>query len=510
MSMTEDDAIETSQARRDAALLLVRRDGVEPIEVWRTRSAGRINGLVWEDTVRSTDMFRPYPMPASVTSPIDIAPPEDLVQGIPTHVKAKKTPVGSRNAKGHWPGSVDMACAYQLFLIGMDPVHTHHRLVIGLYEVEKHTIRGEDVEVHCYHTVIEIIQSPTTFAAYRGSISVEAMRQLREDTHAFTDGFPITTDEVLRARDLFHPITGAWRDEGLMGLARISNKIDANQVRPQAQISLADLHRQLATEPDYAGRVVQANWIEHTTDFHGLPLPYRTTAKERVFVRPKDPYQKPRRPRIKVKPASTVPAIPVDPDARYLAAHIDRRDHDLPDGRFATIPVGDEGIVKAIRGDEAFRKRVSRACLDAGGARWIARGRLWVLPRENAIQAWKTLMRAAAPPNAGPAPLPKPDPTVMTTVKNRQDLYEVVSASGVIVRLLRLPHTNWVLRPDDGRGTPDPAETNRRSAAIIRAVCDRHGVGEWNGARQNMLIRQDPPDLIQRIAKAIADHDDRT
>jgi hypothetical protein len=487
-----------------AELMTVDAGGV-PVSIWRQRTRDRIVGLAWEDTVRSVSIYPEYRMPASITGPVDILPEFDDLQGLPTHVKSMRVPRDSRTRSGHWTGSIDMACSYQLLLHGLDRAHPHHRLVVGLYDYEDYTIDGKETRILCYHTVIEVIQSPTTFAAYRGGVDIEDVRRLREDCSNFTDLVEIPQDVIDAARERFHPITAAWRDSGAMGIARISNKIDKSQIRPQSQISLKSLRLQMEGEPDYRGRQVQPNWQEYTTDFYGLPLPYRTTGKDEVFDRRKDADAKPKVRRRRAKDQPIV--APVDPDARYLAAHLKRRDHDVPGGRFATVPVGDEGIIKAIHGDDAFRKSVSRACIAAGGGRWIERGRLWVLPRENANEAWRTLMRSAATTGRGPVPLPDPDPSVMTRIKN--NLYEVVSLSGIIVRLLRLPRTNWVLRPDDGRGTPDPADTNRRSVAIIEAICDRHHVGEWEAAHQNMLVKQEPPELIQRIARAIADHDDR-
>jgi hypothetical protein len=467
----------------------VRIEGV-PARIWQAASRTRINGLIWEDTVRTTDMYPDRIIPAHVTSPIDIAPHLDLIQGIPTHVKSLKAAEGDVNAKGLPRGSVDMACAYRLFLL--DEVHTHNRLVIGLYDEEMHIIDGKETKVLRYHTVIEIIQSPDTALAYRGGITIEAMRLHREAMSAFVDEFPIDEETIQAAKDRFHPVTRGWRADRTMGLARISNKIDPDQCRPQAQISISDLFEQMATEGDYHGRIVQPNLQVFKDQFHGLPLPFRTTGKDQIFRKPKEPGAKPKKPRRSSKPAPPVK----NPDAKYLNAHIGREDHQVHGGVITVIPHGDERTISAKTQDEQFQRRVWAICKRLGG-RWIEAGKLWVMTYEQAKEAYR---RLKAPP------APRIDPTAMVQVGENPNLFEIRSAGGIPVRALRQPHTNWALRPDDGRGTQDPAASRAASAKVIDAVCRADHDCVWNDHYGNWLVPQDPPEIMGRIATAIRHH----
>lgn len=462
----------------------------EPARIWRSLSATRINGLIWEDTVRTTSLYPEVVIPGHITSPIDIAPHLDIVQGIPTHVKSIKAAEGDVNSKGFPRGSIDMACAYRLFRL--DEIHTHNRMVIGLYDEESHVIDGKTTTVLRYHTVIEIIQSPATALAYRGRITIEEMRIHREAMSAFVDRFPIDEGKIQAAKDRFHPVTRAWRSGGrageAMGLARVSNKIDKEQCRPQAQISISALFEQMATEGDYHGRMTQPNLQVFKDEFHGLPLPFRTTAKDNLFEKRKDPdaEKKPRR--------TSKPAAPVrNPDAKYLNAHINREDHAVHGGSITVIQHGDERTVSAKTTDDAFRRRVDVVCKRLGG-RYVEAGRLWVMTLEQARDVYR---RLKAPPR------PKIDLSMMEQVGDNANLFEIQTATGVPVRALRQTHTNWAILPEAGKGSADPKAARAASAKIINQVCDGRPECIWNYGYGNWMVPQEPPELFAKIAKAI-------
>ena len=481
-----------------------------PVVVWRRLSATRINGLVWEDTVRTTDIFPDTVIPNHPTAPIDIPPEFDLIQGVPTHVKSVRVAEGAKTVEGWFAGSVTLSCALQLFLL--DRRHPHSRLVIGLYDHEQHVIDGVDTKVLCYHTVIEVIQSPTTAARYRGAIGIQEMRVHKAAMHAFASSFPIGQTTIDEAKRRFHPTTREWRRSKRMGIARISNKINEDQCRPQAQVSLAALEKQMRSEPKYDGRIEQDNWIVHTGSFHGLPLPFRTTGKDRVFLKGDPEELAERKPKKPCAAKASGPSVDgkatttTDPDAKYLGRHVGREDVALPGGVVMVVPVDAERTIAVKTGDEPFKRHVSRACKQAGG-RWIEprtlraadgreveRGRMWVLGEDQAEFALRCLR------------LPPPDPSAMESVGGNGNLFVMVTADGIPVRTILQDHSVWAMRPDDGRGTSDPGAARAASAAVIDAVCRLDPRCSWNDRYRNWVVPQDPPTLIHSVAAAIRNH----
>ena len=139
-------------------------------------TANRIPGLVWEDRVRTTNLFRPGSVAAHPTSPTDIAPVDDIQQGLPTHVKSvKRKETTSGRGADH---SIGMACAYQLFRL-----QGHQRLVTGIYEIEPEKVECADGRmrpVYRFTEVVETILSPVTLAAFHGGVSLAEISAIRD------------------------------------------------------------------------------------------------------------------------------------------------------------------------------------------------------------------------------------------------------------------------------------------------------------------------------------------
>lgn len=428
-------------------------------------SPNRIPGLVWEDRVRTTNLFRPGSVAEHPTSPTDIAPTDDIQQGLPTHVKSVKRKETKNGREADH--SIGMACAYQLFRL-----QGHQRLITGIYEIEPEKALCADGKmrpVYRFTEVVETILSPDTLAAFHGGVTLAEISAIRDALLAHDYDW----HDLEEARARFQAMTDAIRPR--MGLARCSNKFNEQNKRIQAAVSLKGLLKQLATEGDYHGRFVQPNVIRHTKDFHGLALPWRTTASERIFARIKDPDAVRRRPPKKRE---------ADPHALYLGAPVSETTMQVEGGAMVIARFPDDmRTIRAESSDDAIRRYVSRACMNAGGT-WIESGRRWLL---NLEQATKVVDAIGIPD------LPHADgDSIMRQVGSNTDLFEITTPDGPM-RAIRLPKSNWAIRPGG----------NAALAARVEAVCKLHRIGEYYEAKENWLIPQEPNDTIERVARAV-------
>lgn len=448
----------------------------------RNADPRRINGLIWEDRVRTTTLFPPYAMPLHPQSPVDMPPEMDLVQGIATQVKAFKARRGARDRQGLLIGAISMACSYNLMrLVG------HVRLVVGIYDVERRVMDGRMTDVMVFHTVVEMMLSPATMHAFHVKpktvgVGIAEMKELRD---AMAD-FEIGPDTKEEAKLKFKPVIKDMRKR--MGIANIHAKIDSEQCRPQTTVGLPALTRQLAVEGDYHGQQVQANYREyHEGDvFHGLALPWRTVAKEKVFLKPRDPDRKRQRRRPRTDIAAGI-AVPTPDDGRI---------HDPTEATTLPTPYGDITIVTHEDGMHTLRAestsprdrhRVSVACHTACGndpGRWIPGQRAWLLDRAQARMVIRDLRRL---PAAG-------KPSIMNNLKKDGSLQQLATKDGP-VNVIRLEKSNYALRPKGGDAV----------AERIHATCRAYAVGSYYLSRVggNWLIPQQPPELIERVARAI-------
>lgn len=450
----------------------------------RNADQKRINGLIWEDRVRTTLLFPPYAMPLHPQSPVDMPPEMDLIQGIATQVKSFKAKRGSRDKQRRLIGTIAMACSYNLLkLIG------HIRLIIGIYDVENRMVDGKMTEVMVFHTVVEMILSPATLNAFHikpgtDGVGVAEMKDLRDEMA----DFEICEETKQDAKEKFGPTIEDMRKR--MGIANVHAKIDAEQCRPQTTVGLSALAQRLALEGDYHGHQIQANYREYHEGeiFYGLPLPWRTVAKERVFIKPRDPDQKKQRRRRK-----TVATTETSGNQA-----LEGRKHDLEDADMLPTPFGEVSIVthddglrtlRAESDDREDRRRVSIACHAACGGdrtKWITGQRAWLL---NGMQTPKVV--------ADLRHLPDDDgPSVMATIKADGSLRKLPTADGPVT-VLRLERDNYALRHDNVMAVDER----------IHATCRAHAVGTYHMSRHggNWLIPQKPPELIERVARAIRD-----
>lgn len=428
-------------------------------------SPNRIPGLVWEDRVRTTNLFRPGSVAEHPTSPTDIAPVDDIQQGLPTHVKSvKRNETKSGREADH---SIGMACAYQLFRL-----QGHQRLVTGIYEIEPDKVLCADGKmrpVYRFTEVVETILSPDTLSAFHGDVTLAEISAIRDALLAHDYDW----HDLEEARARFQAMTDAIRPR--MGLARCSNKFNEQNKRIQAAVSMKGLLKQLATEGGYHGRFIQPNTIRHTENFHGLALPWRTTASERIFARIKDPDAVRRRPPKKRE---------TDPHAAYIAAPVAETTMRVEGGDMVIARFPDDmRTIRAESSDDTVRRHVSRACMNAGGT-WIESGRRWLLDFKQAAKVVDTI---------GIPDLPHADgDSIMRQVGSNTDLFEITTPDGPM-RAIRLPKSNWAIRPG----------SNAALAARIEAVCKLHQIGEYYEPKKNWLIPQEPSDIIERVARAV-------
>lgn len=157
------------------------------------------------------------------------------------------------------------------------------------------------------------------------------------------------------------------------------------------------------------------------------------------------------------------------------------------DGGILTVIRFDDGLREIVvdAADPAVRLGVSRTCKQEGGT-WTPVRRGWLMALD---QAKRVIRRLRARPV-----LPAPDgPSVMHRVESRREIiYDFATALGT-VRAMQLEQSNWALRD---QGSDD-------LASVIEATCRTYGVGEWYAPRANWLIPQHPPELIERVARAI-------
>lgn len=435
---------------------------------WRTF----VHGLACEDRIRTLLLFFPHMTREDPTAPIDIPPWYDRIQRLPTHVKSLKARRGIDGRPVN--GTVDMACAYRLFLL-----HGYHRLIICLYEEITVDRAGKSATALEYHTIIEVILTPATLEAMRGGVTVDQVREIRDDLAVYR----FHPDTVEEARDRFHARTHALRP--LMGLAKPGIKLDSTNNRIQSTLSIDALRRfKLENEPVYEGLITQPGYqefTEHTPDFHGLRLPWRTWDELRIIRQVRggsigavtnDLFRKaPRRRKA------------VDPHARYVDTGRPARQVPVPGGWIEAIGHDDDKWTMAPKGDAAFAARVATA-FRAQRAVWIEAASSWLGDRQQVRDAVAELRR-----------LPDAEgDSVITPCPGNGKLREIMTDEGVI-RILELDWDNYALLDQGDKALAD----------LISRTCAMHAVGKVNHykGKVTMLIPVDPPELIERVARAI-------
>jgi hypothetical protein len=459
----------------------------------------RVNGLVWEDRVRTTRLFLMGTVAEHPTAAVDIPPWCDIVQGLPTHVKSQKVAEGRTTFS-----NVEMASTLRLFRL-----RGHQRLVIGLYTVEDEKIlddEGNEHDVHRYHTVYELILSDDTLAAIRGSTTAAEIEAICDQIAAYDR----ETESLESARARFHPMTRALRKRPGSGIASVSAKLDETNNRLQSAIGHNPIRKQLETEPDYAGRIRQPNWTVYTGDdsFHGLQLPWRTVAKDRIFkvIRDDDGFA-PKKAKVVrkdrfVAEAPVAPPPEPDPNERYARGWTSSKTIKIYGG--GIVIMRHEGRIRTIRcesDDEDIVRHVDRTCADAGFAR-IASVGAWLCTLEEAMRMAEKLTRktmaviARELAEAEAGPTPGGPGSAMRSYGDSARLFSFRTWDGLEIRPYLMSGGNWALLD----------QKDAAVAARIEAACGAGGHGSYNGPRATWIVRDDPPDLIEKAARFIMDH----
>jgi len=442
----------------------------------------RINGLVFEDKVRTTDLVQEGAVAEHPNAAVDIPEWNDRRHGIPTHVKSVQQPKAKDGeASG---GSLGMACSYRLLLL-----EGTHRLVIGLYDEERHVIDGVDTTVYCYHTIIEVILTQETLDAMRGEVTVEEVMAVR-DAVAVCVYHP---DTVERERERLHKLTGEMRER--MGIASHSVKFDRTNRRVQAQMSISALRDQVEGERSRNPDTPWERYREHTDEFYGLKLPWRTTAKERVFsnvrggsigvATAKRFKPAPRRPTAKRRKK---PAPAADPFRPYLERWEQETRVPIPGGTLIVRSHDDHMHTAHAEGHIEARRDVWRA-FHAMHGKWHEGSDTWLVTPQQGLAAVAKIREL--PDATGPS--------IMRQDHNNERLYSFRTPIGKVKPFL-MPKGNWALH----------FQETRAIAELINEVCIAYNIEGrhlgWDHHGRNWVILDKPADLIERVCRAIQNH----
>lgn len=485
--------------------------------------ARRIDGLVAEDKVRTLTLFRPGNYAEHPTAPIDIAPRHDRLQGLGTHVKSILQDRSARKPGGLTPGTIELASTHELMRLS-----GHQRYILLFYENDgKIEIGGKSYDVRRYHTAVEAIFSPDTLRAVRGEYTLRHLQWIETKLKQYEP-----TPETIRAKqEQFKRYMRHFKP--LFGMATHSVKLNIPKTtgatgnkRVQSSMPLPRVQRQLAGEGPYRGRFIQPNyreWYEGET-FYGMKLPWFTISTDRIFHTIGDPdapmdevkiramhkRQARRKAKRVVLPAEELPASPRD--QRYA--------HEEPIS--TTLRSFDKGMVTIVRQQDNARTisidaidaaaflRAEEVCEQLGGT-WLPLCGRWLGDLDYARRVVNAL--GAAEPGDLPPPAPDhvdelppvPDVSPMRPSPRNPNLF-YFDVEGREAAANLMPKGNWVLMP----------QGSDRVKKIIHNAClpyapldswDGNHQGNWalryNDQRESWLVRDNPPELIQRVISAI-------
>lgn len=187
-----------------------------------------------------------------------------------------------------------------------------------------------------------------------------------------------------------------------------------------------------------------------------------------------------------------------DPYERYVDQYVRRRTMPIAGGTITIHQHEDDMRTLRTEGPAEVRRSVSQMC-KANGGLWIEAARTWLMTYESCKVVVDNLVGAPAPSTpssekvANVTTLPAADgPSIMRRVNGKRDLHEFHTDDG-LVRVLKLSKDNYVLRTD----------ANELNDVRIASVCRDAGVGSYYEQRNNWLIPHDPPEFIERVARAV-------
>jgi hypothetical protein len=287
------------------------------------------------------------------------------------------------------------------------------------------------------------------------------------------------------------------------------------------------MQEQLATEGPYEGRFTQPNyreWHEGQTCY-GMQLPWYTIGKDRIFSTIGDPEQeldekaqramearrKTREAKRRIKPQAIDPSISYD--HRYAVENPKKVTLLSFEGGMITIVCQRDDVrtIAIDSSDDEALLRAQEVCQRAG-AEWLPISRRWL----TTIEQTKTIIanlkasQAESYPdrsieNIDPLP-PAPEKSPLRPNAKNPRLFHFDIGKRRASVLLMEPLGNWVILPSKDE------EINQH----IHLACepfapqkpwDGNHKGDWtlryNAERKSWIIRDDPPELIDRVVTAI-------
>lgn len=455
---------------------------------------GRINGLIAEDRIRTTNMFVRGNIAFHPTDPIDISPEADLIHGLPTHVKITKRTYSAKTGKPN-ALNIDMACAYRLFLL-----EGNHRLLIMVYEEEKgHDDEGRPRKILRFDEIIEIILTDETLKAFRNDITVYEMGRLRDLLLSWDPVFENAEQaeiEANKARAQYHPMTEAMRSR--QGIAHPSIKISINKKtlkidnkRIQATISVEETEKQVMSEGEgslkgfYIGKGGrQARYIVHRSSFHGLDMPWRTTAHWKKLPRTGAITPKPREKKIQTDNR---------PYSSYIRQWKDSGTVSIPHGTLVYMTHDDDKVTIHIdTRDAKMKAHAERVCRYMGGE-WIEEISSWLMTSEQGRRVFRTLK---------PRVIPEfPENKTLRPSPKANNVFNFPTEDGR-VSLLPFGKGGWLFRPDEKNEDKWKKIDLRISSMMI--AC---GIGKTNRhpvtGQENWFVDTDGIDKAFQVVSAI-------
>ena len=484
----------------------------------------RIDGLKAEDKIRTLTLFRPGNFADHPTAPIDIAPFHDLLQGIGTHAKSILQSRSARQPGGFTQGTLEMASTYEAMrLTG------HHRYFILAYELDGEIeIDGKFHKIRRYHTAIEAIASPTTFAAFRGDYTLEHLAWIQRRLDDYQPTHQTIEYQQERFKKLmahFKPFFGIAKPSVKLSMNSRTGKVDNKRI--QSSIPLVRVQNQLMQEGPYRGRFTQPNyreWYEGEI-VYGMKLPWFTISTDRIFSTIGDPAQpldakaekamEKRRQQRTTKRKIAPPSITTSSsdDSRYAAENpIKQTMLSFKDGMITVIHQQDDARTIAIDSvdPDAF-KRANDICKELAD-KWLPVSGRWLA---NVTQTKRIIvLLKAQTPVALPdietdyvdelPPVPDVDPLRPHPANDRLFYYDVGDKSASA--LLLAPYGNWALLPSDHEIVNEQIDAACTPYAPLKSWDGRHD-GNWtvryNAERSTWIVRDDPKDLIKQVVAAI-------
>ncbi|WP_298846208.1 nuclease-related domain-containing protein [uncultured Salinicola sp.] len=218
----------------------------------------------------------------------------------------------------------------------------------------------------------------------------------------------------------------------------------------------------------------------------------------RPASKPRDPSPRSdgRKPSSSSRPTASAPTPEEAIYDRYFDKFIDTSRFEVPGGIVLIRRHSDDMRTVRAEGPDDMRRHISSLCKDAGGE-WNPPGRFWLLTYEQCAEVVNRIRGRTQAPIAisdkAMGTLPKAGgESILRKVPSKHNLWEFHTDDG-LVRVIRLQKDNWVLRTD----------FNEMNDERITAVCRAHDVGKYYPERNNWLIPHDPPELIERVCRAV-------